>query len=68
MAEKATPPTFLHASRSDGTISSIGRRCQLTIASKPNEVELRKPEDAHVCSSLSFRTFFSPEELKDWED
>ena len=68
MAEKTPPMAFLHAFRSDGTISSICRRCQLTIASKPNEVELRKPEDAHVCSGLSFRTFFSPEESKDWED
>ena len=68
MADKAPPAAFLRAYRSDGTIYSICRRCQLTIASKPNEVDLRKPEDAHVCSSLSFRAFFSPEELKDWED
>ena len=68
MAEKTPPLAFLHAYRSDGTISSICRRCQLTIASKSNEVELRKPEDVHVCASLSFRAFFSSEELKDWED
>lgn len=68
MAENTPPPEFLHAYRSDGTISSICRRCQVTIASKPNEVELRKPEDAHVCSGLNFRAFFYPENSTDSED
>ena len=69
MADNNTlPAVFLHAYRSDGSISSICRRCQVTIASKPNEVDLRKPEAVHICSSLSFRAFFYPDELMDWED
>jgi hypothetical protein len=64
-----TPPrVFLHAFRSDGTISSICRRCQVTIASKPNEIDLRKPEDAHICSDFSLRGMFHRERMADTED
>ena len=46
------PRIFLHAYRSDGMISSICRRCQVTVAINPNEIELRLSErDAHLLKS-----------------
>lgn len=55
-------PEFLHAFRSDGSVYSICRRCQATVASKPSEVDLRKLELAHVCSDLNLhRLFYSDE-------
>jgi hypothetical protein len=58
---KALRSAFLHAFRFDGSISSICRRCQITIASKPNEIDLRNPEDAHICSDFSMRGMLHPE-------
>jgi hypothetical protein len=46
------PRVFLHAFCSDGRVSSICRRCQITIATKSNEIDLRKPEEWHICSNL----------------
>jgi hypothetical protein len=57
------PRVFLHASRSNGTISSICRRCLVTIASKLNEVDLLKPEGAHICSDFSLRGMLYPEQV-----
>jgi hypothetical protein len=68
VAERVTIPTFLRVCRSDGTISSMCRRCHATVSIKPDEVELGNPEDSHVCSNLSFGGFFYPDDLKDWED
>jgi hypothetical protein len=62
------PRIFLHAYRSDGTISSICRRCQVTVAIKPNEIELRMPEGTHICSNLDLNRLFHrqrPTEAKD---
>lgn len=55
-----SPRVFLHAFGSNGTISSICRRCQMTVASKPNEIDLRKLEEAHICSDFSLRGMFNP--------
>lgn len=52
---------FLHAFRFDGSVSSICRWCQVTIASKFNEIDLRKPEDAHSCGNLNLRRMLHPE-------
>jgi hypothetical protein len=57
-------PIFLHAYRVDGSISSICRECQVIVATKPNEIDLRKPEDAHVCSNLDLRRLLHPEDAK----
>jgi len=62
---QALPRIFLHAFCSDGTISSICRRCQMIIASKPNEIDLRNPEGAHVCLESSLRRMFRPERVAD---
>lgn len=64
---KAPRSAFLHAFRFDGIISSICRRCQMTIASKPNEIDLRKPEDAHICADLNLRALFQSEQVADAE-
>lgn len=56
---------FLHAFRFDGSISSICRRCQMTVARKPNEIELLQPEDAHTCGDLNFRRMLHPEQVVD---
>ena len=67
MAESVRP-AFLHAFQANGTISSICRRCLRTIASKPNEIDLRKLEDAHTCLNNSMRGVFHadmPEEAQD---
>lgn len=64
MAE--TPPRiFLHSFRSDGSISSICRQCQVTIGSRPNEIDLRKLEEVHVCSDFNLRELFHPERVAD---
>ena len=57
------PRIFLHAYRSDGTISSICRRCLVTVAIKPNEIELRVLEGAHICSNLDLNRLLHPERL-----
>lgn len=56
------PRVFLHAFHSDGIISSICRRCQMTVASKANEIDLRKPEDDHICSGFGLRGMLNPEQ------
>jgi hypothetical protein len=58
---KSPRPPFLHAFRSDGSISSICRRCQRTIASVPNEIDLQRPEDTHICLDFSLRGLFYPD-------
>lgn len=55
-------PEFLHAFRSDGSVYSICRRCQGTVASKSNEIDLRKPEEAHVCADLNLHRLFYADE------
>lgn len=65
---QTSPRVFLHAFRSDGTISSICRRCQTTIATKPNEIELRKPEETHICSNLDFGGISHPKRLSGAKD
>lgn len=62
------PRIFLHAYGSDGTISSICRRCQVTVASKPNEIELRMSEGAHICSNLDLNKLLHRERLTDAKD
>lgn len=57
---QTSPRVFLRAFRSDGNISSICRRCQTTVATKPNEIELRKPEEVHICSNLDFGGNIAP--------
>lgn len=59
------PRIFLHAYRSDGKISSICRRCQVTVAIKPDEIELRMPEGAHICSNLDLNRLLHRERLTD---
>jgi hypothetical protein len=59
---------FLHAFRSDGTISSICRRCQMTIATKPNEIDLRQQEEAHICSNLDLGVRSRPGRVTKVED
>ena len=65
---QTSPRVFLHAFRSDGTISSICRRCQMTVATKPNEIELRKPEGAHICSNLDLSGLLHPKRIAEAED
>lgn len=50
---KILRPAFLHAFRFDGIISSICSQCHVTVASKPNEIDLRKPEAEHTCASFN---------------
>jgi hypothetical protein len=59
------PRIFLHSYRSDGTVSSICRRCQVTVAIKPNEIELRMREGTHVCSNLDLSRLSNRERLTD---
>ena len=59
---KPLRPEFLHAFRSDASVYSICRRCQMTVATKGNEIDLREPEQAHVCSDLNLGRLFYPEE------
>lgn len=56
-----SPRVFLHAFRSDGTISSICRRCQMTIAIKPFEIELQQPEAMHICSNSDLGRLLHPD-------
>jgi hypothetical protein len=62
------PRVFLHALHSDGTVSSICRRCQMTVATKPNEVDLRKPEEGHICSNLDLGGLLHSKRLAEAED
>lgn len=62
------PRVFLHAYRSDGTISSICRRCQVTVAINSNEIELRMPEGAHICSNLDLNRLLHRERLTSDKD
>lgn len=57
------PRVFLHAFHSDGIIYSICRRCQMIVASKANEIDLRKPEDDHFCSGFGLRGMLNPEHV-----
>lgn len=52
---------FLHAFRFDGSVSSICRQCQMTVARKFNEIDLRKPEATHTCGGLNLRSMLHPE-------
>jgi len=61
-------PTFLHAFQANGTISSICRRCLRIIASEPNEIDLRKLEDAHTCLDYSLRGVFYADMPKESQD
>lgn len=64
-----TPPRiFLHAYRSDGTVSSICRRCQMTVAIKRDEIELRMPEGAHICLNLDLNRLLHRERLTNEKD
>lgn len=67
MAESVLP-TFLHAFQANGTISSICRRCLRTIATKPNEIDLRKLEDAHTCLGYSVVGMFYADMPKESQD
>jgi hypothetical protein len=57
---KPTPTAFLHAFRADGTISSICRQCHKTIATKPSEIDLQKPEETHTCLDFNLGGIFYP--------
>jgi len=61
-------PTFLHAFQANGTISSICRRCLRTIASMPNEIDLRKLEGTHSCMDYSMRGMFYADMPKEAQD
>jgi|HubBroStandDraft_1064217.scaffolds.fasta_scaffold2404279_1 hypothetical protein len=45
-------PVFPHRHNPDGTIDSICTRCFATVATEARESDLKKAEDAHVCSEL----------------
>lgn len=62
---KTRRPAFLHAFRFDGSISSICCLCQVTIASRHSEIDLRKSEDTHVCRGISLRRMLHPEQAAD---
>jgi hypothetical protein len=64
---KSPRPAFLHAFRFDGSVLSICPRCQMTIASKSNEIDLRKPEDAHLCANFSLSRILKPGESGDFD-
>jgi len=68
MVAQTLPRIFLHAYGSDGTISSICRRCQVTVAIKPNEIELQVPEGAHICSNLDLNRLWHRERLTGAKD
>ena len=55
---KSQHSAFLHTFRADGKISSICRCCFVMIAIKPNEIDLRQPESAHVCADFSLAKLF----------
>ena len=62
---KTPRSAFLHPVRFDGIVSSICLRCLLTIARKPNETDLLKSENAHVCADLNLGLMFHPEHATD---
>jgi hypothetical protein len=60
---KSPRSTFLHAFRADGNISSICRCCFVMIAIEPNEIDLCKPESAHICADFSLGRLFHHDEV-----
>ena len=67
MAEYAGP-TFVRAMQPNGTISSICRRCLRTVANRPDDIDLRKLEDAHTCRDLRVSGMYYPDTPKDAQD
>lgn len=49
------PPIFFHSFQANGSISSICRHCLVTVATEPNEVNLRWPESIHFCGAFDMR-------------
>jgi hypothetical protein len=57
-------PMFPHRHNPDGTIDSICIRCFATIATEYDEADLRKVEEAHICSGLDLGRILYPQEKR----
>jgi len=53
-------PQFPHRQNADGTFDSICAQCFTTVATADRESDLKKAEDAHICSELDLIRLSSP--------
>jgi hypothetical protein len=56
---------FPHRKNPDGSWDSICGRCFLTIATKPDETDLKAAEDAHDCDALALSYVLKQQERQE---